>query len=94
MKKIYWTIAICTLLLALMGCSDEKEETFKSKETITYKEQEIKVHYYYNEMADYIESVRDNPDEDNETLYIQKVKKAMVEHGEADDPTIMKMIGF
>ncbi|MCM2587901.1 DUF2268 domain-containing putative Zn-dependent protease [Rossellomorea marisflavi] len=95
MKKIYWTIAMCTLLLTLTGCSDDKEEeAFKSEETITYKEQEIKVHYYYNEMADYIESVRDNPDEDNETLYIQKVKKAMVEHGEADDPTIMKMIGF
>lgn len=95
MKKIYWTIAMCTLLITLTGCSDDKEEeTFKSEETITYKEQEIKVHYYYNEMADYIESVRDNPDEDNETLYIQKVKKAMVEHGEADDPTIMKMIGY
>ncbi|KML08324.1 DUF2268 domain-containing protein [Rossellomorea marisflavi] len=95
MKKIYWTIAICTLLLALTGCSDDKEEeAFKSEETITYKEQEIKVHYYYNEMADYIESVRDNPDQDKETLYIQKVKKAMVEHGEADDPTIMKMIGY
>lgn len=95
MKKIYWMIAICTLLLAITGCSDEKEEeTFKSEETITYKEQEIKVHYYYNEMEDYIESVRDNPDQDKETLYLQKVKKAMVENGEADDPTIMEMINY
>lgn len=52
----------------------------------------VKSTLYYNEMMDYIASVRNNPDQDKETLYLQKVKKAMVENGEADDPTIMEMI--
>ncbi|MGE6486877.1 DUF2268 domain-containing protein [Paenisporosarcina sp. NPDC076898] len=88
MKKLTCIFMIFSLLLTLVSCSNETEKVAHPKETkfqtpvvFEHKGQEFKIHTYYQEFEDFLESAKKQPEKVDE-LYRQSVVEAFrVVHG-------------
>ncbi|MGF3104761.1 DUF2268 domain-containing protein [Rossellomorea sp. DUT-2] len=76
MKPLGKTLLIPLISLLFISCSNDQPVHLKEQEspiTFSQDKQEFEIFYMYDEMKEYINSVREKSGSSNETVYIEKV---------------------
>lgn len=87
MKPLGKTLVIPLISLLFISCSNDQPVHQREQEapiTFTHNEQEFEIIYMYDEMKEYISSVREESGSSNETVYIDQVFEPFKELSEME----------
>lgn len=91
MKTVGKVLLIPALCFMFMGCSNKEPVDKKEQETpITFsqEEQNFEIIYMYDEMQEYIDTVREKTGKSNETVFIEKVFEPFKKKSHMEDLSI------